>query len=94
MSDNESVHRLEGSSGNEKGGLVIMKKKKETSDDSAMAPPQKSMLGMTCAMEQHKFISSSRCSIICFIVCYTVPTFVWRNSVHVFCVYLHKYCDR
>ncbi|XP_067934031.1 pre-mRNA-splicing factor ATP-dependent RNA helicase PRP16-like [Watersipora subatra] len=43
MADDNSVHRLAGSSGTEKGGLVIMKKKKK---DEEMAPPKRSMLGL------------------------------------------------
>ena len=44
MDKDGSVHRLAGSSGKEKGGLVIMKKKKPVEDDS-MAPPKMSIFG-------------------------------------------------
>lgn len=45
--ENDDVHRLKGSSGHEKGGLVIMKKRKDESQaDDTMAPPKKSMFGL------------------------------------------------
>lgn len=44
MASEESVHRLDGSSGIEKGGLVIMKKTKNQQDE-AMAPPKASLFG-------------------------------------------------
>lgn len=47
----DDVHRLAGSSGQERGGLMIMKKKKPSDDNESMAPPKKSMLGsymITC----------------------------------------------
>ncbi|KAF6029080.1 hypothetical protein EB796_012630 [Bugula neritina] len=45
MASEESVHRLDGSSGIEKGGLVIMKKTKNQQDE-AMAPPKASLFGL------------------------------------------------
>jgi len=51
----DSVHRLAGSSGQEKGGLVIMKKKNK--DEEGMPPPKKSMLGQLQSFSNSKLLS-------------------------------------
>lgn len=45
MDTDDTVHRLAGSSGTERGGLVIMKKKKTDNDNGMAPPPKKSVLG-------------------------------------------------
>lgn len=57
--DDKEVHRLAGSSGQERGGLIIMKKKKPSDEGGSMAPPKKSMLG-----EPHIHVDAAKLSLI------------------------------